>query len=234
MKSVLVTRPAGRADELVWQLETRGYRAVAVPMVTTRPLPVDWPDLYAYDWIVVTSAAAVDAMPSVRTRARWAAVGEASASALRSRGAEPDFVPATTSGAALGSTLPDPRGAKVLFVRGTLADPVLGATLRVRGALVDEVTCYESIEGPSSSEAALRAAIEEGLDAVIFASGSAVRGYVRLGGTLDLPAVTIGPRTTAAARAAGFNFVFEAARQDVAELVAAVERGVGVKLRRDA
>lgn len=234
MKTVLVTRPAGRADELVRQLESRGYRVVAVPTVTTRPLHVEWPDLSAYDWIVVTSAAAVELMTVAGTGARWAAVGEASAGALRARGVEPDFVPATTSGAALGSTLPDPRGAKVLFVRGTLADPVLGATLRVRGALVDEITCYESVEGPSSSEAALRVAIEEGLDIVIFASGSAVRGYLRLGGPVELPAVTIGPRTTAAARAAGFDVVSEAARQEVAELVAAVERGAAVEVKRDA
>lgn len=234
MKSILVTRPAGRSDRLVERLEARGYRVVAVPTVATRPLPVTWPDLSTFDWIVITSASGVEQLPSVATTGRWAAVGEASAEALRARGVEADFVPATTSGAALGELLPDPRRARVLVVRGTLADPVLPATLRVRGALVEEVTCYESVEGPQSSAGPLRAALEHGVDAVIFASGSAVRGYVRLGGRVDVPAVTIGPRTTAAARTLGFKVVAEAARQDATQLVDAVERGIGAEVERNA
>lgn len=229
MRTILVTRPAGRADRLAERLEARGYRVVAVPTVATKPLQVDWPDLGAYDWIVITSATAVEQLPPFSGPARWAAVGEASADALRAREIEPDFIPAKTSGAALGETLPDAPGARVLVVRGTLADAVLPATLRVRGALVHEITCYSSVEGPPSSADPLRAALDEGVDAVIFASGSAVRGYVRLGGPVDVPAVTIGPRTTAAAQTAGFNVVAEAKRQDVSELAAAIERGIGVE-----
>lgn len=230
MKRILVTRPARRTDRLVERLEARGYRVRAVPTVATKALKVEWPDLAAYDWIVITSAAGVEQLPAGARAARWAAVGEASADALRARGIEPDFIPRETSGAALGETLPEPRGARILVVRGTLADPVLPATLRVRGARVDELTCYESVEGPASSAAPLRAAMADGVDAVVFASGSAVRGYVRLGGRLDVPAVTIGPRTTAAARTAGFDVVGEASRQDVDELVIAVERGIGVEV----
>jgi uroporphyrinogen-III synthase len=72
------------------------------------------------------------------------------------------------------------------------------------------------------------------LAAIVFASGSAVRGYTKLGGRTDLPAVTIGPRTTAVAREAGFSIVVEAATPNVRDLGAAVARASPIEVRRDA
>src|SRR5256885_11315456 len=65
MTTVLVTRPAGAGDPLVAELESVGFRVRAVPTVATRRLPVEWPDLARFDWIVVTSAAGVDTLPRV-------------------------------------------------------------------------------------------------------------------------------------------------------------------------
>jgi porphobilinogen synthase len=227
MKAVLVTRPAGAGDPLVTELEGRGYRVRAVPTVITRPVPVEWPDLGGYDWIVVTSAAGADSLPDVPEGPRWAAVGEATARSLRARGIRVDLVPDQASGAALAGALPEPRGARVLLVRASMADPDLPDRLRERGALVDEVTAYVTVEGPAESGDELREALrQDDLAAVVFASGSAVRGFTSLGGTTDLPAVTIGPRTSAVARGAGFRVVAEAAGQSVAELAEAVSRAV--------
>ena len=229
MKGVLVTRPAGAGDPLVAELEARGYRVSAVPTVATRPLPVDWPDLADYDWVVLTSAAGVEALPETPSGPRWAAVGEATAAALRSRGATVDFVPAEANGAALASSLPEPAGKRVLLVRATRADRDLPAGLRERGALVDELTAYETVEGPEESAGRLQTALEQrDLAAVVFASGSAVRGFARLGGSTRLPAITIGPRTSAVARQAGFDVVAEAAGQSVRDLATAVESAVPV------
>ena len=97
------------------------------------------------------------------------------------------------------------------------------------------MTAYLTIEGPDESRDELRRALSEpGLAAVIFASGSAVRGFVKLGGTTELPAITIGPRTSAVARVTGFSVAAEAAMPDVQDLADAVERAIPIKVGKDA
>ena len=227
MKTVLVTRPAGEKDPLVAELASRGYRVLAVPTVATRAVDLDWPDLSRFDWIVVTSAAGVAALPEVPGGPRWAAVGEVTARALRARGIEVDVLPAQANGAALAAAIPEVNGKRIALVRASQADPDLPSTLRERGAIVDELTAYETVEGPPESARALEQALrDEDVAAVVFASGSAVRGFVKLGGTPNLPAITIGPRTSAAAREAGFVVSAEATTQDVKEMAAAVGRSL--------
>jgi porphobilinogen synthase len=188
---------------------------------------VKWPDLARYDWVVVTSAAGVDALPNTPPGPRWAAVGETTAKALRAKGTEADLIPKEANGAALAEALPDPRGLRVLLVRASLADPDLPARLRERGALVDDLPAYETVEGPAELEHELRQALSQSdLAAVVFASGSAVRGFIKLAGATALPAITIGPRTTAVARDAGFKVVAEAPGPSVQQLAAAVTRAI--------
>jgi porphobilinogen synthase len=227
MTTVLVTRPAGAGDPLVAELQARGYRVSAVPTVVTRPLAVSWPDLAGFDWVVMTSSAGTEALPAIPSGPRWAAVGESTARALTARGVAVDLVPAQANGAALAAALPDPAGKRVLLVRASLADPDLPAGLRARGALVEEVMAYETVEGPAESTGMLRDALGDGdVAAVVFASGSAVRGFVKLGGDTRLPAITIGPRTSAVARDQGFQVIAEAGAPDVAELAATVARAI--------
>jgi uroporphyrinogen-III synthase len=57
-------------------------------------------------------------------------------------------------------------------------------------------------------------------DVVVLASGSAARAFAALG--LDVPAVSIGPQATAAAKEAGVRVVAEAESHDVDGLVNAV------------
>jgi uroporphyrinogen-III synthase len=122
-----------------------------------------------------------------------------------------------------------------LLVRASLGGTDLPAALRARGALVEEVTAYETVEAPAQSAAGLtEAASLPDLAAIVFASGSAVRGYVTLGGRTDLPAVTIGPRTTAVAREGGFGVVVEAAHPNVRDLADAVVRAIPIEVRKDA
>ena len=225
MKTVLVTRPAGEQDPLVAELTSRGYRVVAVPTVATRAAAVDWPDLATFDWVVVTSAAGVATLPDTPAGPRWAAVGEATARALRAKGIEVDLVPAEANGLAIASSLPDVAGKRIALVRASMADSDLPRELEDRGAIVREITAYETVEGPDDSASALERALQENeLAAVVFASGSAVRGFLKLGGRIDIPAITIGPRTSAAAREAGFTVAAEATAQSTKEMAAAVER----------
>ena len=235
MTAILVTRPAGAGDPLVAELQRRGYRVAAVPTVVVRATAVEWPELNHFDWIVMTSPAGVRALPEIVTGPRWAAVGESTAAALRARGADVDLVPAEASGAGLAAALPDAEGARVLLVRASLADPDLPAGLLDRGAVVEEITAYETVEGPIESAQELRTALDQrDIAAVVFASGSAVRGFLKLGGATSLPAVTIGPRTTAVARDAGFTVITQAAGPNVHQLASAVERAIPLEAGKDA
>lgn len=235
MTAILVTRPGGETDRMVGVLEAAGYRVLAVPTVATRSLDFAPPDLYHYDWVVVTSVAGVDALTELQAGPRWAAVGAATARALRARGAEAALVPDEANGLALANALPEIRGKRVLLVRASAAAPDLPERLRERGAEVEELAVYLTVEGPATAAEPLMAALADvDLAAIVFASGSAVRGYIALGGTTSLPAITIGPRTTKVAIQLGFRVIAEAERQSAEALAAAVIGAIPVEERNGA
>jgi uroporphyrinogen-III synthase len=235
--AVLSTRPDGEEDPLVARLRQLGLRVFAVPTVATKPLPFEPPALDAYDWVVVTSAAGVqhlfDRLEAPPGRVRWAAVGARTAVALSERGVEVSAVPEVSRGveivAAIAALQPL-RGLRVLLARADEAAPDLPLELRAGGALVDALHVYGTVEGPVASRASLNLALADpGLVAVVFASGSAVRGLRRLavGGVPSLLAVTIGPATSEVARREGFQVAAEAERPSVEGLVAAVRVALG-------
>ncbi|MDQ6876927.1 MAG: uroporphyrinogen-III synthase [Candidatus Dormibacteraeota bacterium] len=235
MIAVLVTRPRGRSDVLVQELRQRGYRVHAVPTMQTEPAGLSRQSLAGYDWIVLTSARGVDALAELPDGPRFAAVGPETARALRARGVEPAYVPEHADGRDLGDTLPDVSGKRVALVRASAACADLPDRLRERGAAVDEVIAYRTVEAPAASAELLMTALgDPDLRAVLFASGSAVRGYVTLGGGVDLPAITIGPRTTASAFELGFKVLAEAETQNANGLVTAVARVLPLEVENNA
>lgn len=230
MTAILITRPGGSVDPLVELLERRGYRVYAVPTVETEPVKFDANGLTRCDWIVLTSVNGVDALTELPRGPLYAAVGDKTAAALRARGIQPAHVPPQANAAALADSLPNVEGKRIALVRASAAGDELPEILRRRGATVEEMTAYATIEGPAKSEQPMRLALADpGLAAVVFASGSAVRGYVALGGTNRVPAVTIGPRTTTSAREHGFSVVAESSTQSAEGLAAAVARAIPLK-----
>ena len=229
---VLSTRPEGDEDPLVARLHELGIRVLAVPTVLTEPLPFEPPDLGAYDWVVVTSTPGVwhllDRVGTPDRSVRWAAVGPRTAAALSERGVTVSAVPEVSRGAsiaeAIAAAAPLP-GLRVLLARADAAAADLPLRLRASGALVDELDVYRTVEGPEASRASLDLALADpDLAAVIFASGSAVRGLLRLADhdVRSLPAVTIGPATSEVARREGFRVAAEAEKPSVEGMVAAV------------
>jgi uroporphyrinogen-III synthase len=204
---VVVTRPREQAGPLVRRLEELGNEVVECPLIEIEPLgaPVA---VEGYEWVIVTSPNgarelvehAVGPLPKV------AAVGPGTAETLRELGVEPAFVPGVSSQDGLLADFPRPAG-RVLFAaaEGARRRPIeeLGA---------DFVPLYRTrLVRPSSPP--------EG-DVVVLASSSAAKSFAALG--VDLPAVSIGPQTTEAARAAGLRVVAEAETHDLDGLVAAV------------
>jgi uroporphyrinogen-III synthase len=231
--ALLSTRPEGERDPLVARLRALGYRVHAVPTVVTEVLPFAPPELGGYDWVVVTSAAGaralLDSVPPGRAAAvRWAAVGPRTAAELAARGLAVAAVPEQSRGVrvadAIAGVVP-PAGLRVLLARADAAADDLPAALRAAGARVDELAVYHTVVGPEASRPGVTAALADpALAAAVFASGSAVRGLLRLGGDAArlLPAITIGPATTEVARAEGLRVAAEADRPGVDGLVSAV------------
>jgi uroporphyrinogen III methyltransferase/synthase len=233
--AILVTRPEGPSDTLVQALRQRGYRVHAVPTMQTEPVDFNPQLLADCDWIVVTSVRGVQSMREMPSGPRFAAVGPETARALRARGVEPAHVPSQADGADLGDTLPDVDGKRVALVRASAAATDLPDRLRLRGAIVREVTAYRTVEAPAASREPLREALMDAdLGAVVFASGSAVRGFLQLGGSLELAAITIGPHTSATARENGFKVIAEADTQSVTGLVSAIVRVLPLEVQNNA
>jgi Uroporphyrinogen-III synthase len=195
--------------------------------VQTEPMDFNAGSLASCDWIVLTSVRGVKALAELPPGPRFAAVGSETARALRARGVEPSHLPGRADGADLGDTLPDVKGKRIALVRASAAGSDLPDRLRRRGATVEEVTAYRTVEGPPASAEKMRDALADPeLAAVVFASGSAVRGFLDLGGSAQLPAITIGPRTTNSARERGFVVIAEADAQSVSGLADAVVRAL--------
>jgi hydroxymethylbilane synthase len=221
---VLVTRARGQADGLDGLLRGAGLEPVAVPAIAIEIDPPGGPldraagALQTHDWVVLTSANGARALLRAAERVltelgapSWACIGDATAAVLEAQGVVVAFRPSRSHWAALASELPVGPGARVLVVRGDLAGDRLAGALGERGAEVEDVVGYRTIESPAESAALLRAAFARGAPAaVVFTSGSTVRGLLALGDRegLDvrtLPAVCIGRETEAAAAAAGFR-----------------------------
>lgn len=201
---VLLTRPEGRNEELAERLRAAGHEVEIEPLIAIEPLGDDSVELDGYDWLVVTS---VTAARELRRRAQGrprlvAAIGRATAAALGGA----DLVPAVSTQEGLLAELPRPAG-RVLFAAAEGARRLLPDEV---GA--DFVPLYRTRElAPPTLPAA---------DVVVLASASAARAYGRLGA--GLPAVSIGPETTAAAQRAGVNVVREAGTHDLDGLVEAL------------
>jgi hydroxymethylbilane synthase len=242
---VLVTRAAEQAGELVSALRDARLDPVPVPTIAVEfELPGGDLDaavrlLQTYAWVVITSANGARAILRAAERVftaletpRWAAIGAATRRILEHEGIEVDFQPKQASSMAIAAELPVAHGDRVLLVRGDLADPELAVALRARGAEVDDVVAYRTREAPEDSRALLRRAVADGtINAVVFTSGSTVRGLVALAraDTLDvasIPSVCIGPETAAEARDAGFSVMAVSAAPGATVLASTTARAL--------
>ena len=199
-----MTRPRGQEQELARRLEDLGHEVVVCPLVELEPLADDPIDVSGYDWVVVTS---VNGARELRRRMtgiplRVAAIGRATAEAFGGA----DLIPEVSTQEGLLAELPRPAG-RVLFA----------AAEGARRLLADEL---DATFVPLYRTRSLVPAEQPDGDLVVLASPSAARALGAL--ELALPAVSIGPQTTAAARAAGVEVVAEAETHDVAGLLAAI------------
>ncbi|HEX6362278.1 MAG TPA: uroporphyrinogen-III synthase [Albitalea sp.] len=229
-RRIVLTRPADQAGDFEERVRALGGEPDVEPAIAIRP-PDDTSELDAalarlddFDWIVFTSANAVHALGDRAcalgigtdhfTTVRLAAVGPLTAAALAAMIRVPDAIARSANAKSLGEEVPVLPGARVLMPRGDLADEALPAALRARGAEPHEVIAYRTVPGEGIPR--IIVGLRDGtIDALLFASGSAVRFVADAwraarapadpGGHRALPAVfCIGPSTARAASDAGF------------------------------
>jgi uroporphyrinogen-III synthase len=143
---VLVTRPALQAEDLCKRVETLGGTALKFPLLDIEPLQVTLPDT-RFDVLIFISTNAVvhgQALLDAQPQARIAAVGSATAQAIRALGHTVDVAPAHTASSESLLTHPllmDPPRS-VLIVRGNGGRELLRDTLIARGSHVEVIECY--------------------------------------------------------------------------------------------
>ena len=215
-KRIVVTRPADQADAFCAKLVAAGASPIRFPTIRLEPtadttvLQRELSHLAEYDRVIFTSVNGVKyTWAHLQTRwpdpVRTVAIGPATASALRSRNAAPEFVPSEFTAEQIALGLDQVAGQRILLLRAQMARPVLAEILRARKAHVTEVAVYRTLI--NTPEPAALAALMKGFDALTFTSASTVRGFAAIGGQPGGHAVTacIGPVTADAARKCGFR-----------------------------
>ncbi len=215
-KRIVVTRAREQASDFAERLRTLGAEPIEFPLIRIAPPPDDYAALDAalrglstYTWVCFASAPAVRAtLDRLRvlgrdTRAfgpaRIAAVGPATADALRAGGLAADFQPATLTGAALADELPgDLSNTRILVPRALEGDEGLVSGLAARGAAVDAVPAYQTLLDGANAEL-VRARLADGtIDVISFTSSSTVKNFVSalsLGLPSEVVIACIGPST---------------------------------------
>jgi len=245
-RRILVTRRPEQASDLIGRLSQLGATVIAVPAIAVAapedPEPFDaaLTRLRDYGWLILTSGNAVKAvadrlalrgLPSALRGPAIASVGPATTRALAERfpGRAVDLEPVADFRAegllAAFAERGWPRSQRCLIPQSDRGRDVLAVGLRAQGALVDVVVAYRTV-APAGFAESLANARRERIDLALFASPSAVEGFVAAAGqdARALPVAAIGPTTAEAARGAGLNVLGVASSSTIDDLVAVAVR----------
>jgi uroporphyrinogen III methyltransferase/synthase len=250
-KRIVVTRSREQSGDLVELLESLGAEPIEAPMIRVAP-PEDFgpldkavADASSFDWIVFTSANAVDSF--MRRLAggdgdirdlkgiRLAAIGPATAERLARHGLKVDLRPEESRAEAIVQALRDLgslSGKRFLLPRADIARDVLPDELRKNGAEVVEVTAYHTVLAEIEREGdpdIYRMLLEKRVDVVTFTSASTVKNFVQIFGAEQAPdllnatkVAAIGPVTAEAAEQYGIKTAIMPRQYTIPALVDAI------------
>ena len=248
-KRVVVTRAVEQSGELVHALEREGAVPVVLPMVAFGP-PDDTTgldqairEMDRYDWTFVTSQNALRALQErcqalkldlrkAIGKGRVAAVGPATAEALKSARIEVAYTASKRQGVSLARELAEEvKGKRVLLPRSDRANPELVEELKRLGATVEEVVAYKTVSPDDAALHQARTALQQKVDAVLFFSPSSVHHLQDILGSEKVLEISrqaifaaIGPVTERALRAARIERVLLAEDTTVAAVVRALQK----------
>jgi uroporphyrinogen III methyltransferase/synthase len=229
-KTIVVTRARQQASELVNRLNELGAQCLECPTIEvvppndTKPLDEAIERLATYEWLVFTSVNAVNFFfdrlfavgRDVRAlhHMRTAVVGPATEKRLFGFGIKSDIVPQSYRAESVVKAFAgqDVNGKKILLPRAKKARPVLPTELAKMGAVVDDITVYETQAVADDAHSLITKLKEGAVDLVTFTSSSTVKNFCALLPpdsleTLlkDVSVASIGPITADTARDLGFK-----------------------------
>src|SRR5262245_24079901 len=246
---IVVTRTREQASELAHDLLERGADVLEIPTIKvvlpdkTEMLDEALEGLGAYDWIVFTSPNGVTAFfdfffkkfEDIRDfgALRIAAVGPATAAKLAELHLKVDLMPQEYLSRKIVDALAKYQSienVRILLVRAQVANPDLPKALEDKGAIVDDIPCYQTVIETEDYNGAVARLLESGADWITFTSSSTVQNFHA---RLDLPkllnqfpnlkTVSIGPETSKALEALELKPTVEAKRHMIEGVIAALE-----------
>ena len=209
-RTVMITRARAQAAEFAAELESYGARVVACPTIeivapeSYALLDEAIENLFGYDWLVFTSANAVEHFMrrlgalgqevSELDSLRVCAVGEATAERLAAAHVHVDVIPQKFQAEGVFNALADYLGGRehfeglnFLMPRAAVARDFLPRALEAAGARVDCVTAYRTVRPETTDRARVEALlVGGGVDCVTFTSSSTVHNFAQLFDTRDL------------------------------------------------
>ena len=230
-KGILVTRAAHQAQGLIQTIESHNGRAIAFPALEVAPCPDTSAAVaqlrHHWDLVVFISPNAVgfatELLEGEAIRSpQIAAVGAATARALRAAGSPANLIPEgrfDSEGLLALPALQQMQERQVLIVRGEGGRSLLGDTLRARGAKVGYAEVYRRLR-PAVDPAPLLKRWEAEVDLVTATSAEVLNNLVAmLGGEggarlRETPVVVISERMLERARAQGFRRLILASGAD--------------------
>jgi uroporphyrinogen-III synthase len=234
---VLITRPTGQALRLAQTLRAAGAEPLLFP--TIEIADTDKPDAAAeilssltdFDWAIFISANAVEKtfslLPTTNLwpeKCRVAAIGAATAEALRGHNIKQILAPETGFDSEALLALPEMqtvKNSRMVIFRGHGGRETLRQTLAARGAEVVYCETYRRIK-PDSTTHDLHAWLKQKkIHAINVMSGESLVNLLEMAdkeatALKPIPLITHHPRVAQAARDAGFLQVFTCAPGDVA------------------
>ncbi|MBI3307512.1 MAG: uroporphyrinogen-III C-methyltransferase [Candidatus Omnitrophica bacterium] len=220
-KTVLITRARTQASGLRRILENEGARVMEFPAIQIEP-PKNWQDLdravksiKSFDWVIFTSVHGVsyffarlrENKKDARNLAhlKIAAIGDATAGALRENGIFADLVPKKFTSEALIAEFKQRNqisGQRFLLPRTDIAPKFLKDELEKQGGFVSEVVAYRTVPAGNRNSKLERLIKSEKIDYITFTSSSTVKNFFealnRAKGSVAAKSrlISIGPVTT--------------------------------------
>lgn len=228
LRGLRVLMPFSR---LAATLGTEGVSVTEAALTRTEALPVE-PLLQAiraggFDTVAFTSARTLGVLADAGVRlpdimppnVTVAAVGPATAKAVREAGLAVSAQPTAGGGAALAAGLG--RGSAVLIPGAADPAPGLAAGLREAGRPVIEIPVYRTVQS-DDIDTSIVAAWPYDFDAFVVTAPSAARAAADLLGVPGPPVIALGSTSAAAATEAGFDVIAVAAEPTPSGLAAAL------------
>ena len=252
-RRVAVTRSREQASELAARLRALEAEVLELPFIQVshaidpQILADVLTELGGYDWIIFTSANGVRhffeefhrLFDDIRALGmlRFAAVGDATAAAIREQHLRIECQPKEATAEALADDLiatGSLDSAKVLVVTGNLNRDTLVTKLEGARAIVDQLQVYRTEKTDLKGDPVAAEFRAHGADAILFASSSAVQSFVDQAAALKLAkaarrplAGSIGPQTSEAMRKVGMPVDFEAKTPSLDALIQALVKKLG-------